>query len=92
MRDRFGDAVATMVMVCNDGTVEDERAAARGDRVAYWRRRKLESLDHLGETSSDALVVFACDKLHNARSIVTRPLSSRLMSSRLRIVPGGGSS
>lgn len=37
-----------------------------------WRERKESHLRHLvAETSPEVLVVSACDKLHNARSLVT---------------------
>jgi (p)ppGpp synthase/HD superfamily hydrolase len=71
VRERFGDTVAAIVMACTDGTAEGKRAAASGDRVADWRARKLAYLRHLREAPDDALLVSACDKLHNATSIVT---------------------
>ena len=72
VRREFGDAVATIVMACTDGTAEGKREAADGDRVADWRKRKLRYLEHLREEASpDALLVSACDKLHNAMSILT---------------------
>lgn len=72
IRARFGDAVAAMVWACSDGTVES-KAAEQGDRLAAWRARKEGYLQHLRQTAADApaLLVSACDKLHNARAIVS---------------------
>jgi GTP pyrophosphokinase len=36
-----------------------------------WRARKEAYIAHLDTASPDALLVSACDKLHNARAIVT---------------------
>jgi GTP pyrophosphokinase len=64
IRERFGDSVANMVMACTDG-VPDEAG-----KKPEWRARKEAYLRHLREdVSHDALLVSACDKLHNARAI-----------------------
>jgi (p)ppGpp synthase/HD superfamily hydrolase len=36
-----------------------------------WRERKEKYLAHLREANSDALIVSAADKLHNARAVLT---------------------
>lgn len=71
IRAQFGDAVANMVKACTDGTAEDkaEHTTVEAKR-ADWLRRKLAYLDHVAGEPDDALLVSACDKLHNARAIV----------------------
>ena len=65
IRGEFGDAVADIVMGCSDAI------AVPGQAKAPWRARKEEYLQHLrAETNRDVLLVSACDKLHNARSVV----------------------
>jgi GTP pyrophosphokinase len=64
VRQRFGDRVADIVLACTDG-VPDEA----GQKPA-WLERKQAYLRHLRhEATDDALLVSACDKLHNARAI-----------------------
>lgn len=64
VRKRFGDRVAGIVLACTDG-VPDETG-----QKPPWRERKEAYLRHLKtEVSDDALLVSACDKLHNARAI-----------------------
>lgn len=72
IRARFGEAVADMVWACSDGTVES-KAAEHGDRLAAWRVRKEQYLQRLRtkDAADPALLVSACDKLHNARAIVS---------------------
>jgi GTP pyrophosphokinase len=65
LAEEFGVRVAAIVEGCTDG-VPDERG-----RKAPWRERKELYLEHLEETPADVLLVSACDKLHNARSIVS---------------------
>lgn len=72
VRERFGERVASIVLACTDSTEEaksmlDTQAA----KLADWRQRKIAYLHHLRETSDDALLVSCCDKLHNARAIVS---------------------
>lgn len=62
---RFGQRVLAIVQACTDGTLDD-----RGEK-APWRARKTAYLDHLATASADAVLVSACDKLHNARAIAT---------------------
>jgi len=61
IRERFGDAVADMVMSCTD-TVEDPKPA--------WRPRKEAYVAHVGTAAEDALLVSLADKLYNARTIL----------------------
>lgn len=64
VRERFGDRVAEIVLQCTDG-VPDETG-----QKPPWRERKQAYLHHLAtEVTDDALLVSACDKLHNARAI-----------------------
>ena len=65
IRDSFGDRVATIVVDCTDGVPD-----ASGAKPP-WRERKLTYLQHLERVSDDTVLVSACDKLHNARAIVT---------------------
>lgn len=65
IRELFGERVLHIVKACTDG-VPDER----GEKPP-WRQRKEAYLAHLSHAPEDALLVSACDKLHNARSIAT---------------------
>lgn len=71
IRKRFGARVAGMVLDLTDGTAESkasvETPAAKRDD---WKRRKLAYITHLAGVGKDSLLVSACDKLHNARTIV----------------------
>ena len=60
----FGDRVLSIVRACTDGTPD----AVTGQQ-APWRERKETYLTHLSETTDDALLVSACDKLHNIQAI-----------------------
>lgn len=72
IRHQFGDRVADIVMACTDGTQEDKAHATTAEaKRDDWLRRKQHYLAHLAEASDDALLVSGCDKLHNARAIVT---------------------
>ena len=59
----FGPRVLSMVRACTDGTPD----AAGGK--APWRERKEAYLAHLARASDEALLVSACDKLHNIQAI-----------------------
>jgi (p)ppGpp synthase/HD superfamily hydrolase len=59
----FGPAVLAIVRACTDGTPN-----AVGKK-APWRERKQAYLAHLATTPEDALLVSACDKLHNIQAI-----------------------
>jgi GTP pyrophosphokinase len=65
IRSEFGDRVADTVVGCSDAI------AVAGEAKAPWRERKERYITHLaGEADPCVLLVSACDKLHNARSIV----------------------
>ncbi len=71
IRAQFGDAVATIVKDCTDGTAASKSAARTPDaKVAGWYARKVTYVSHIADESMDSLLVTACDKLHNARAIV----------------------
>ena len=59
---RFGNRVAHIVRGCSDTDVQPKPP---------WRTRKLAYLGHLEEADYDVLLVSACDKLHNARALLT---------------------
>lgn len=61
IRDRFGDAVATIVDGCTDADVQPKPP---------WRPRKEAYLAHLPKAPPSVRLVSAADKLHNARSIL----------------------
>jgi (p)ppGpp synthase/HD superfamily hydrolase len=66
IRGEFGDHVAGIVMGCSDAV------AVPGQPTPPWRDRKAAYLARLaGEDDPDVLLVSACDKLHNARAIIT---------------------
>lgn len=72
IRDRFGHHVAQIVLDCTDGTQEEKNAALSAEeKRANWELRKQRYLAHLNEVSETSLLVSACDKLHNARAILT---------------------
>ena len=65
IRGEFGAQVADTVVGCSDAI------AVPGEAKAPWRERKERYIHHLAdETAPCVLLVSACDKLHNARSIV----------------------
>jgi (p)ppGpp synthase/HD superfamily hydrolase len=58
-------SVAALVLGCSD------TVAVPGQAKPPWRDRKQGYLDKLaGETDPDVLLVSACDKLHNTRSVL----------------------
>jgi (p)ppGpp synthase/HD superfamily hydrolase len=59
---RFGPRVAAIVDECSDTDQEPKPP---------WRERKDAYLAHLAGASRSALLVSACDKLHNARSVLS---------------------
>lgn len=72
IRMQFGDRVADIVLACTDGTLEGKIAAATPEaKRADWGRRKERYLAHLADARDDVLLVSGCDKLHNARAIVS---------------------
>ena len=65
IRDRFGDRVADVVLACSDAV------AVPGQPKAPWQERKASYIARLAdERDPTVLLVSACDKLHNARTLV----------------------
>jgi (p)ppGpp synthase/HD superfamily hydrolase len=62
IKERFGLRVAAIVRACTD---------ADAIRKPPWRERKERYIEHLEQVGEDVLLVSACDKLHNARAIVS---------------------
>lgn len=62
IRSEFGEQVAAIVAACTD---TDEQPKPP------WPQRKQAYIDHVAEKSAEARLVSACDKLHNARSILS---------------------
>ncbi len=62
IRRRFGETVAAIVSACTDSTTTPKPP---------WRARKEAYVAHLRHASASARLVSACDKLHNARSILS---------------------
>jgi (p)ppGpp synthase/HD superfamily hydrolase len=62
IQKRFGDNVARIVKECSDT-----------DKVPKppWRERKIAYIEGLRNHDNSTLLVSACDKLHNVRSITT---------------------
>lgn len=68
---RFGSQVLALVRACTDGTAETKAAAVTPeDKLVDWKRRKTTYLKNIETMDPAAVLVAACDKLHNARSIV----------------------
>lgn len=69
----FGARVVAMVLACTDasasGKSTERGRASPEQRLADWYSRKRAYLAHLAGARQDALLVSACDKLHNARAI-----------------------
>jgi (p)ppGpp synthase/HD superfamily hydrolase len=66
IRQAFGEHVADIVLACSDAI------GVEGQHKPPWRERKASYIAHLAEqTDPDIFLVSACDKLHNARSIVS---------------------
>lgn len=61
IRQRFGDAVVAIVEGCTDADVVPKPP---------WKERKQAYIAHLPQASASVRLVSACDKLHNARSIL----------------------
>jgi (p)ppGpp synthase/HD superfamily hydrolase len=59
---RFGARVAEMVDSCTDAYVLPKPP---------WKERKVTYIAHLGEATPEARVISNCDKLHNARSLLS---------------------
>ena len=68
IEEQFGERVAAIVMACSDAV------AVPGQPKPDWRERKEAYIRHLDDdANADVLLVSACDKVHNARSILDRP-------------------
>lgn len=65
IRTNFGDEVADLVAACSDSTSENS------DEKRPWRERKEAHLAKLDRASSSIALIYAADKLHNARCIVS---------------------
>jgi (p)ppGpp synthase/HD superfamily hydrolase len=63
IRERFGAAVADMVLACSDGL------DANGNRSGTWAERKRPYVAGLATKPLDALLVTAADKTHNGLCI-----------------------
>lgn len=61
----FGTRVLALVEGCTDGEADE------GGEKAPWRERKEAYLDRLQHEPDALLLVSCCDKLHNARAILT---------------------
>lgn len=65
IHQEFGARVARIVMACSDAV------AVPGKPKPEWRERKERYLRHLdADADADVLLVSACDKVHNASSIL----------------------
>jgi (p)ppGpp synthase/HD superfamily hydrolase len=71
IRERFGTRVAAIVMACSDATMESKKEVASPEekRAAWWPRKRAHIAALAGE-ADEVLLVYACDKLHNARAVV----------------------
>lgn len=61
IRERFGDAVASIVEACTDAETQPKPP---------WRERKERYVEHLHVADPAALLVTAADKLNNARTMI----------------------
>jgi (p)ppGpp synthase/HD superfamily hydrolase len=61
IRRRFGDNVTAIVDGCTDADTTPKPP---------WKERKQAYINHLPTASASVLLVSACDKLHNTRSIL----------------------
>lgn len=62
IREQFGDRVTRIVRACTDADTIPKPP---------WQERKTSYLQHLEQEGPEVLLVSACDKLHNARAIVS---------------------
>ena len=67
VRREFGDEIAATVAALSDSVVDTEA----GETKAPWRERKEAYLAGLAHDDDRVLLVSACDKLHNTRSILS---------------------
>lgn len=61
LRGRFGERVARLVAELSDATVRPKPP---------WKERKTRYLEHLRRAPAEVKLISACDKLHNAASIL----------------------
>lgn len=62
IQERFGERVTRIVRACTDADTTPKPP---------WQVRKETYLRHLQQEGAEVLLVSACDKLHNARAIVS---------------------
>lgn len=62
LAERFGDDVVALVVECTDPLLGP-------DKLSSYTQRKQAKLDRLHVMSESAILVYACDKLHNLRQI-----------------------
>lgn len=62
IRERFGERVAAIVEGCSDAFEQPKPP---------WKQRKESYIEHLKQADASVRLVSACDKLHNARSILS---------------------
>ena len=65
IREAFGPDVERMVRENSDSITE-----SKADK-APWRERKENYIDAISHKSESALIISICDKIHNARSLIT---------------------
>lgn len=65
LREKFGARVAAVVKSLTDVLEGDTP-----EHKSPWSERKRRYIEHLAEADGDALLVAACDKLHNLRAIL----------------------
>ena len=65
IREQFGRGTLELVLACTDTRPEE----SIGDK-APWRLRKQRQLEQLDVADDRALLVVACDRCHNLRSLV----------------------
>lgn len=72
IREQFGEPVLAIVQDCTDGTAEGKAQATdpQAKRRDWWDRKQAY-LQHLAQEPMVSLLVSGCDKLHNARAILT---------------------
>ncbi len=71
IQEAFGPEVLAMVEACTDGTAESKANAQTMEaKKSDWHKRKEQYLQVIESESEAALLVTACDKLHNARAVV----------------------
>lgn len=72
VRGKFGERAARIVAACTDGS-QAERAEAKTpeEKRTNWELRKRRYLKHIKAEADDTLLVSGCDKLHNARAVLS---------------------